>query len=92
MMVIDITGNRYGRLTVLGLDRVESGYSYWTCRCDCGNVVVLRKSAFAYWSSKQKSCGCLHRENSSARMKAMHEKMRQERKVRENEMCTLPTL
>lgn len=70
--LIDITGNKYGKLTVLGFDHI--GYrkdgksrSYWKCRCDCGNIVVLRKDGFIYPYSKIKSCGCWHREESSKR-------------------------
>ncbi len=75
--VIDITGERFGRLTVMGLSHVNGRrQSVWICRCDCGNIVELRKSHFAYKNSKQKSCGCLHRENSSARMYKLIEKRR----------------
>ena len=72
--LIDITGNRYGKLTVLCFDHM--GYrkngksrSYWKCQCDCGNIVVLRKDEFIYPYSKTKSCGCWHREESSKRPK-----------------------
>ena len=75
--VIDITGKRFGRLTVLGLSHIDGRRrSIWLCRCDCGNIVKLRKDHFAYQKSKQKSCGCLHRENSSARMYKLHERRR----------------
>lgn len=78
--VIDITGNRYGRLKVLGLHHIENKRSYWVCECDCGNVVILRKDHFAYPYSHQKSCGCLHREESAERMKEMW-------KLRKNEVA-----
>lgn len=74
--LIDITGNKYNRLTVKGLAYVMDGQSFWKCECECGNIVTLRKNNFAYKWSKQKSCGCLHRENSSARMYKLHEKRR----------------
>lgn len=70
--LIDITGNKYNHLTVIGLDHI--GYrkdgksrSYWKCRCDCGNIVILRKDGFIYPYSKTKSCGCWHIEESSKR-------------------------
>lgn len=31
--VIDLTGQKYGRLTILQLDRVEKK-AYWLCKCD----------------------------------------------------------
>lgn len=74
--VIDITGKRFGRLTVLGFSHMTGKRSYWTCRCECGKIVTLRKDHFAYSYSRVKSCGCLHREKSSERLRKMHEKRR----------------
>lgn len=67
--LIDISGNKYGRLTVLKFDHIGNRRrSYWLCECDCGNKVILRKDAFAYKYSNQKSCGCWHIEESRYRM------------------------
>lgn len=57
----DLIGKRFGKLTVLskaGLKRVSGRTcSLWSCRCDCGNeIVVLGKSLS---SGNTKSCGCL---------------------------------
>lgn len=69
--VIDITGNKYNKLTVLELDSIRrikgKIRTYWKCKCDCGNIVVLRKDGFIYPYSTIKSCGCWHREESSKR-------------------------
>ncbi len=71
--IIDITGNKYNRLTVLGLDHIytKNGKTRtcWRCRCDCGNETVIRKDEFIYPYSKVKSCGCWHKEESSTRPK-----------------------
>lgn len=71
--IIDITGNKYNRLTVLGLDHISNANgksrSYWKCQCDCGNIIVIRKDEFIYPYSKTKSCGCWHIEESSMRLK-----------------------
>lgn len=71
--LIDISGNRYNKLLVLGLDHISNttkkSRSYWKCKCDCGNIVVLRKDSFIYPYSKVKSCGCWHKEVSSKRKK-----------------------
>ena len=57
----DLTGKRYGRLTVLCLDKqLESGKTSWFCQCDCGNQCVV--TAGSLHNHKRKSCGCLHRE------------------------------
>lgn len=54
---IDITGQRFGRLTVIGKARVNNRFK-WHCKCDCG------KETFATTTELKKSliqsCGCLH--------------------------------
>ena len=75
--IVDITGNKYNMLEVLSFDHCENKRSYWKCRCDCGKVVILRKCHFAYECSKQKSCGCLHRKESSIRMTELNRKSRE---------------
>jgi len=61
----DLTGRRYGRLTVLRLDKhLESGKTSWFCQCDCGNQCVV--TAYSLHYNKRKSCGCLHRETEAA--------------------------
>lgn len=69
--IIDISGNKYNKLTVLEYSHtVKIGSkvrTYWKCQCDCGNIVTLRKDSFIYPYSKVKSCGCWHREESKHR-------------------------
>lgn len=56
----DLTGKRYGKLTVLRLDKHRpSGRSSWLCQCDCGNQCVVTADSLHF--NKRKSCGCLHR-------------------------------
>ena len=56
----DLTGKRYGKLTVLKLEKQqENGKSSWLCQCDCGNQCVVGAHSLHY--KKRKSCGCLHR-------------------------------
>lgn len=60
--MIDITGQKFGRLTVIRL--VEHGKHgdapKWECRCDCGNIVVHRYAVLKNGHSL--SCGCLRKE------------------------------
>lgn len=59
--LIDLTGQRFGRLTVL--ERAGSstdGHAKWLCRCDCGKTVVVRSEGLK--SGKTQSCGCLKKE------------------------------
>ena len=68
--LVDISGNKYNKLTVLGFDHIgERRRSYWKCQCDCGNIVILRKDDFIYPYSHTKSCGCWHIEESRGRLK-----------------------
>jgi len=62
-----LTGRRFGRLKVLGLDRTEKGYSYWRCDCDCGGTKVVRGTSLK--SGVVMSCGCLHREQAKQNIK-----------------------
>lgn len=65
--VIDITGQRFHYLTVLGFShfgelppkRNKGRATYWFVRCDCGNEKILSKSDFMYPSSHNISCGCI---------------------------------
>lgn len=62
---IDITGNKYNMLTVLGYSETINGNCIWKCRCDCGNITYVRGSNLKNGSVK--SCGCLlHREAHNA--------------------------
>lgn len=57
----DLTGKRYGKLTVLRLEKQrENDRSSWLCQCDCGNQCIV--TAYSLHYRKRKSCGCLHRE------------------------------
>ena len=55
---IDLTGQRFGRLTVLRRDGVATaGNAAWTCACDCGNVTRVMGTSLR--SGNTRSCGCL---------------------------------
>lgn len=66
--LIDLTGQRFGRLVVI--ERAESdkrGCAKWLCRCDCGNVTTVNGALLR--DGKTTSCGCFGREASSARLR-----------------------
>ncbi len=56
----DLTGQRFGRLTVLELGEKRGKYTgaFWTCRCDCGGTVVVPGRSLR--NGETRSCGCLH--------------------------------
>jgi hypothetical protein len=53
---IDLSGQRFGKLTVSGLAPKTIGRLFWLCVCDCGNEA--RVSGDALKRSNTKSCGC----------------------------------
>lgn len=57
--LIDLTGQKFGRLTVIEMssERTPSGRVKWNCKCSCGNVSVVSSLGLRQGSSK--SCGCL---------------------------------
>lgn len=57
----DITGETFGRLTVISFAYTKDKRSYWNCVCTCGNTVIL--NAHKLTSGNTKSCGCLHSGN-----------------------------
>lgn len=58
----DLTGQKYGRLTVVErlFERNEYLSSIWVCRCDCGNETRVFVGNLKNGTSK--SCGCLRKE------------------------------
>lgn len=65
MKLVDLTGNTYGRLTVVSLSLMKDGMSHWMCKCICGNSKTIRRGDLK--SGNTKSCGCLRREGGNKR-------------------------
>lgn len=64
--LIDLTGKRFGRLTVIERDyetqrKKNNKYVYWKCKCNCGNDTSVNSESLR--QGKTKSCGCLIIEN-----------------------------
>ena len=65
--LIDLTGNRFGRLTVLGFSNIDNNRStHWHCECDCGKICIVNGNSLKRGLTR--SCGCLNREMSSKRL------------------------
>lgn len=68
---IDITGQKFGRLTAVRLVKstrygTNRSYAvYWLFRCDCGKTKVINKSNVVHL--KAKSCGCFNAECTRSR-------------------------
>ncbi len=57
---VDLTGQRFGRLTVLEFVPTEDRFTYWLCRCECGNTATVRAGHLK--EERTTSCGCLREE------------------------------
>ena len=57
--ITDLTGRRFGRLTVLGYAGKRGGVIVWSCRCDCGRTGVYAGGSLVRGATR--SCGCLRR-------------------------------
>ena len=57
----DLTGQRFGSLTVVSRAENQNGRTSWLCRCDCGNEKIA--TAHDLKAGKVKSCGCLRYEH-----------------------------
>lgn len=54
---IDLTGQRFGRLTVIKYLRTDKNYApIWLCKCDCGNTCEARSNKLR--QGLKVSCGC----------------------------------
>ena len=62
--LIDLTGQKFGRLTVLGRapkpEGATSTSAFWHCICECGTKKIISGNVLR--QGKAKSCGCLNNE------------------------------
>jgi len=52
----DLTGLRFGKLTVVRRNASMRGRAAWDCACDCGNTATVSRSCLLDGTTK--SCGC----------------------------------
>ena len=59
MRFVDLTGKKFGRLTVIGRAYPNDKYNHanWLCKCDCGTEKVIKGDSLTRGNTK--SCGCL---------------------------------
>lgn len=58
--LVDITGQRFGRLVVLARAENIGDQAGWQARCDCGATVHVRGNKLRHGHTR--SCGCLRAE------------------------------
>jgi len=67
MKAIDETGNKYGRLRVIGrFKNNRYGNARWLCLCVCNKMVIVFGSGLR--NGNTKSCGCLRDERNTKRL------------------------
>lgn len=64
--MVNLTGLKFNRLTVLKYSHTAKKKIYWECKCSCGNVVIVQTSGLK--NGHTKSCGCLRKEISRKTM------------------------
>ena len=55
--LIDLTGKKFGKLTVIRYSHSKNNHRYWMCRCECGKEVSVITSSLK--TGNTKSCGCM---------------------------------
>ena len=53
----DLTGQRFGKLTVIKYAGSQRNRSSWLCECDCGNITIVNQMELVKGDTL--SCGCL---------------------------------
>lgn len=59
--LIDLTGQKFGRLTVIERAENSQKHTAWLCECDCGQKRVVQSDHLK--SGHTKSCGCYKADN-----------------------------
>jgi hypothetical protein len=54
--IIDLTGQKYQRLTVIKFVELSKYGAIWECKCDCGNIKNVKSGDLR--SGNTNSCGC----------------------------------
>jgi hypothetical protein len=69
MKLVDLSGQHFGRLTVLERAPHKSGgHVCWRVRCECGEERIVQGDSLR--SGHTRSCGCLSAELAAARLRA----------------------
>lgn len=71
--LVDLVGQRFGRLTVIKRIENKNGHPCWLCLCDCGNGKYV--SGDNLRNSSTKSCGCLKEEGNNLKHGKCHDRI-----------------
>jgi hypothetical protein len=53
----DLSGKKFGRLTVIKLAGTKNNESVWQCLCSCGTIRYIRRASLT--GGRTNSCGCI---------------------------------
>lgn len=71
---IDLTGKRYGVLTVTEQAETVNGRIKWLCECECGNIVTVK--GIYLTTGETKSCGCLKTKQEQENLRKQYDRKR----------------
>lgn len=57
MRKLDLVGKQFGKLHVIRYANSHDNYTYWECKCSCGNTCIVKGRDLV--RGHKKSCGCL---------------------------------
>lgn len=62
-----LSGQKYGKLRVISIDRIVEYKRYWKCVCECGGEAIVQ--GYNLVSGHTSSCGCVRKEATKERVK-----------------------
>lgn len=62
--LLDLTGQKYGRLSVIRRNGHIGNHTAWECVCECGTIGTWKTNSLRMNATT--SCGCYHREMASS--------------------------
>ncbi|KHD44075.1 phage protein [Streptococcus uberis] len=74
MKQLNLTGERFGRLSVLKKTDKRAGNNefVYICQCDCGKLIETYTSLLR--RGKTRSCGCLHKDTRMTNLSSLNQK------------------
>lgn len=67
---LNLTGKRFGKITVINYAYSKNGHTFWNCECECGTKKVIMGTSLN--TGKTKSCGCLIAESKTTHGLSYH--------------------
>lgn len=55
--LLQLEGQQFGKLKVIGFAYIKNKNSYWKCQCECGKEIIVLGASLT--SGNTQSCGCL---------------------------------